>query len=88
MKELFPNVINYISDYKRENGDSEFAIMLQLKESEIFIDDIWMTLKEDGFFALTKHDSIICKKEDENVIRDFITMYFDSIGLEGTLSNK
>ncbi|MCP4761441.1 MAG: hypothetical protein GY870_06640 [archaeon] len=88
LKEVFPNVIEFINNYKKENGSENFAIMLQKIESKMFIDDIWMTLKQDGYFALTKHDSIICKKEDEKYITNFIQMYFDSIGFEGKLSNK
>jgi hypothetical protein len=88
LKEFFPNVINWINEYKKENGSNQFAIMLQKQESQMFIDDIWKELKKQKFFALTKHDCIICKKENENQIREFIQMYFYSIGFEGKLSNK
>lgn len=88
LKEFFPNVIQWINDYKKENGSNQFAIMLQKKESEMFIDDIWKELKKQKFFALTKHDCIICKKEDEQPIREIIEIYFDYIGFEGKLNKK
>lgn len=86
LKKVFPNVIEWINNYKKENGSEQFAIMLQKKESEIFIDHIWKELKRQKYFALTKHDCIICKKEDESAISEFIQMYFDSIGFEGKIN--
>jgi hypothetical protein len=85
LREIFPNVINYINDYKKKNGYKTFAVMLQNKESQIFIDDIWYELKKKGFFCLTKHDSFIVKKEDVKEITEYIQLYFDSIGFEGKL---
>ena len=91
LKEIFPNVINWINNYKETYGSNEFAVMLQTKESEMFISDIWVHLKKKKYFALTKHDCFLVKKEDEDEIREYIQMYFDSIGFEGklkTINNK
>ena len=86
IKQEFPTVIGWINDYKKTYGSEEFAIMLQKTESQMFIDDIWMSLKEDGYFAIPKHDSIICKAEDAAYVKEFIQLYFNSIGFEGRLS--
>jgi hypothetical protein len=84
LKQEFPTVIKWINDYKRSN-DEHFAVMLQKTESNIFIDDIYYELKKQDMFCLTKHDSVMVKKEDEQYIREFITQYFDTIGFNGTL---
>lgn len=76
---LFPAVVKWIDDYKKLNGYENFAIMLQLEESKIFIDDIYHTLKYRELFCLTKHDSIIIKKENEEEVETFLKEYFDSI---------
>lgn len=76
---LFPSVVKWIDDYKKLNGYENFAIMLQQEESKIFIDDIYHTLKDKELFSLTKHDSIIVKKENQDEVEKFLTEYFDSI---------
>lgn len=76
---LFPSVVKWIDDYKKLNGYENFAVMLQLEESRIFIDDIYHSLKEKEMFCLTKHDSIIVRKEDEEEVETFLKEYFDSI---------
>jgi hypothetical protein len=76
---LFPSVVKWIDDYKKENGYENFAIMLQLEESRMFIDDIYHALKDRELFCLTKHDSIIVKKENEEEVETFLKEYFDSI---------
>jgi len=64
LKTLFPSVIKWIDDYKKEHGDESFAIMLQLFESDLFIDNIYKTIKKKKMFCLTKHDSFIVKRKD------------------------
>lgn len=93
VSELFPNVIKWVEDYKAKNGYKQFSIMLQKKESEIFIDDIYGDIKSwrmpNGrllnMFLLTKHDSLIIRREDLAVVTEFVQEYFDSIGFLGRL---
>ncbi len=62
LKELFPSVINWMDEFKISNGDhTQLAIMLQKIEAEIFISDIYYSLKKEGYVVFTKHDSILCK---------------------------
>lgn len=76
---LFPSVVKWIDDYKKVNGYENFAIMLQLEESRIFIDDIYHALKSKGIFCLTKHDSVIVRRNNEEEVETFLKEYFDSI---------
>lgn len=82
---LFPSVCKWIDDYKRQYGYEQFPIMLQKEESKMFIDDIWYSLKEKGLFCLTKHDSVIIKKENEEEVETFLKEYFDSINFVAKL---
>lgn len=80
-KELFPSVIEWINKFKKENGSNKFSITLQKKEAEIFIDNIYEKLK-DKYFMITKHDSIICRKESKTEVTNKIQEYFNEIGFE------
>ena len=83
--ELFPSVMEWINQYKKEHGHKEFPIMLQKEESKIFIDNLYTEIKRKKLFCLTKHDSLIIRKEDLKEIQEYVQEYFDSIGFEGTL---
>ena len=88
LKKIFPTVIKWIDDYKKEDGDNNFAIMLQQHESKIFIDGLLRLIKKEksSLFCLTKHDSLIIKDEDYDRIMAITTSYFSSIGLKYSLS--
>lgn len=88
IKGLFPSVVKWIDDYKEENGDSSFAIMLQRKESEIFIDGILAKIKSKKYLCLTKHDSLIVRTQDREAILELVKAYFNEIGLEYNLDVK
>ena len=60
LKKIFPTLISIIDAYKKNNGDNEFAILLQKRESYIFIDRILHHLANKGYKVLSKHDSILC----------------------------
>lgn len=79
LKTLFPSIVRWIDDYKKVNGSNNFSIMLQRKESEIFIQNVWMILKQEGIFCITKHDSLIIKKEDAKRIREILKELFSKL---------
>lgn len=80
LKDLFPSVVKYIDDYKKQAADSsQFAILLQDFEANIFIDNIFNKLKRDGYFCLTKHDSLIVRKNDAEHILQSVKNYFTEI---------
>jgi hypothetical protein len=84
-KILFPNLLDWINDFKSKNGYENFSIMLQKKESEIFIDGIFKKLIKAKIYSLTKHDSIICKSNDFENVKEIITNYFNKIKFIGTI---
>ncbi len=64
IKLLFPSVVGWIDQYKKKHGDAEFSIMLQRKESELFVDKIFERIKKAKILCFSKHDSMIVRKED------------------------
>lgn len=86
IKELFPSVVKWIDDYKKQNGDDFFSIMLQLKESFIFIDEIFNEIKSKKLFCLTKHDSFIVRENDTTQVLKIVKEYFAKIKFEYKLS--
>lgn len=64
IKELFPSVVGWIDQYKKEHGDAKFSVMLQLTESELFVDRILKRIKKAKMLCFSKHDSMIVRSED------------------------
>lgn len=88
LKELFPTVIKWIDDYKEENGDENFSVMLQQTESSIFIDTILTKVKSKHLFCLTKHDSVIVRESDKDKVMKIIQDHFTSISFQGEVEIK
>ncbi len=83
---LFPNVVTYIERFKKDavaqsgkGAHNEFAIKLQKMESEIFIDNIYFQLKNQGLWCVTRHDSLLVKCRDLEVVKRYLEAYFKSI---------
>lgn len=85
LKKLFPSVVKYVDDYKRKHKYKNFSISLQKIESEIFIDGIWQTIKKEKVFCLTKHDSIIVRKENRELAINVIRDHFEKINFKGRI---
>ncbi|MFZ4106166.1 hypothetical protein [Flavobacterium sp.] len=85
LKKLFPSVIGWIDRYKKAHGDNQFSIMLQNKESEIFIDCLLIRIKKIKLFCLTKHDSLIVRRNDYPRVLDILKEEFAKISLEYSL---
>lgn len=81
-KKLFPTVMQWIDVFKKENGSKNFSITLQRKESEIFIDNLYQRIVDEGLLVFSKHDSLAVKRADEKRVREIIRTYFDEIGFE------
>lgn len=82
---MFPSVMGWINKYKKDKGYGTFPVMLQKKESNIFIDNLYVEIKKKKLFCLTKHDSLIIRRDDLEEVQEFVDEYFDSICFEGTL---
>lgn len=85
LKKLFPSVISWMDRYKKDFGDNQFSIMLQNKESEIFIDCLLTKIKAMQLFCLTKHDSLIVRRNDYAMVLDVLKTEFEKIDLEYSL---
>lgn len=86
MRERFPNLMQWIDEYKSKNGYEQFSIMLQKKESEIFIDGIYNILIAKNIWSLTKHDSVLCKAKDYEKVLHIINKHFKKIKFTGQLN--
>lgn len=85
---MFPNVIKYIDNYKKCYGYKNFSIGLQKRESEIFIDDIYVKLKKANIATITRHDSIIICLGDEEKAWKIINSCFKSINFNCILTRE
>ena len=72
-----PNVIDFIDGYKKEHKYKNFSIELQKRESNIFIDNLLYNIKANGFFCMTKHDSLIVRKSNLEEILQIMRSYFN-----------
>lgn len=88
LKQLFPSVIKWIDDFKKENGDEAFSIMLQKFESKIFIDSVLTKIKKQKLFCVTKHDSVIVREKDLDKVMSLLEAEFGKINLEYKLDIK
>lgn len=85
LKTLFPTVVDIVDSYKTEHGYNTFSIMLQKRESEIFIDGLWNLLKKKKMFCITKHDCLIVKQEDKDKVQKMIKEHFKKIDFKGKI---
>jgi len=87
-KEIFPSVVEWIDNFKKSKStttidrSNKFSIMLQCFESEVFVDNLLMSCINQNIFCITKHDSLIVKKEDEERVRKIMQEYFESINFK------
>jgi hypothetical protein len=85
LKKLFPSVVEIVDNYKKENGYNTFSIMLQKRESEIFIDGLWKQIKSKKIFCTPKHDCLIVKEKDVSKVEEIIKNYFNKIKFKGKI---
>jgi len=83
-KSLFPEVHQWLHNYKKEHGYRNISITLQKMESKLFIDKIYVRLKKRGVFCLTKHDSLIIRVGDLNKIIKIIESVCKKSSFSGT----
>ncbi len=86
-KQRFANVYEHIDSFKKEKKNSSlFSVELQQLESALVIDNLYPNIKELGVFCLTKHDSLIVKKQDEDAVVKVINAYFSHMEFECVLN--
>jgi hypothetical protein len=93
LKKAFPTVIAWMDQFKMMNANtttlsSEHPLsdLLQKIESAIFIDDVYFSLKKQGFLVFSKHDCIMCKASEREVIKKQIEERLDRYGFTYRLS--
>lgn len=83
IKAVFPTVIKYMDDFKFLNGESnQLAIFLQKLEARIFIDNIYLPLRTEGYTIFSKHDSILCKTSQREDIKAKMETILKGFGLQ------
>lgn len=85
IKNLFPNLAEYIKNWKKREGNNEFSITLQTKEAEIFIDGLLARYEDKGYCVITKHDSIIADQELAQEVKRDMENYFRTINFKCTI---
>jgi len=83
LKSLFPSVIDWVDRFKKENGYKKFSVELQKIESNLFIDVLLNKIKTKKLFCLTKHDSLIIRRNDYEPIMEIVTKTSNEIGFGG-----
>ncbi|MCX6272608.1 MAG: hypothetical protein NTU44_15590, partial [Bacteroidetes bacterium] len=85
IKVLFPTVVNWMDEFKRKN-ENDLAVLLQRIESRIFIDHIYMSLREQGYCVYTKHDSILCRESQRAEIKEIMCIILDTYNFKYRLA--
>lgn len=91
LKKKYPVVLSIIEEFKivsnkekeskyDADSDNNFAVFLQCIESEIFIDNILLPLREKGIPCFTRHDSIVVASGYEDEVEVFIKNVFNEFG--------
>ena len=78
----FPNVYAFMKLFKRLNGYEKFSIELQRMEADIMIDNVWYLLKQEGLFAIPRHDSMLLRKSELSRALEIMNGHFDKIGFK------
>lgn len=85
VKKAYPSVFNFISAFKKEFGDNQFSILLQIIESTIFIDAIYPKLLQENIMSISKHDSFLVPQSKLEQSKWIIERELESIRLKGRL---
>jgi hypothetical protein len=92
LMEVFPTVIAWMDEFKKINTENKeltngsLSSILQKTESAIFIDDIYFSLRKQGYQVFSKHDCILCKASEREIIKMRMEERIDRYGFFYTLS--
>lgn len=87
VRELFPITMEYIDNFKKENGYKAFSIMLQKNEANLFIDYLLPNLM-DEFKLFTIHDAFRVKASEADLIEKRINQLLDANNIKIKLRKK
>lgn len=84
----FPTVAKYINEYKSGVKQScEFSIHLQTIESRMFVDHFYNQLKRNGVWVITKHDSLLVKKDSIDEVMSYLSASAATLNFNCTFRN-
>jgi hypothetical protein len=69
---MFPSVAEFIKQFKMKKGYNELAIHLQIVESKLFVDTLYPAIRARYGWVLTRHDSLIVRKEMAVQIKRYV----------------
>lgn len=72
----YPGILNFMYLYKKVNGYTQFAILLQVKESSVVLDNICKKMVQEGIVPCTIHDSWIVETKDVGDAVEIINSFF------------
>ena len=75
---------NYLSKGFGNNYKKSFLDVL-ISEKLVEVDNLYVMIREEDIFCLTKHDSLIVKSCDEFKVRNIIEEYFKNIEFKATI---
>jgi hypothetical protein len=70
-KKLYPTIHNFIIE-NFINKHKTLAFALQVEESNLVVNTIYKQLFEEGIWAATIHDSVVCLKKDKERVRSLM----------------
>lgn len=75
LRKVLPFLVDFCDSFKVANGENQLAITLQTKEAKLFIDGILKECLKLKLIVLSKHDSILCKESDIEIVTTIINKY-------------
>ena len=88
VRDLYPQTMEFIDNYKKENGYKSFSNLLQRTESLIMIDGLLNRLLDKGYDILPIHDAIRVKKSQVEEVKNEIELFFNEINFKCLLRIK
>lgn len=88
LRYIFPKTMNFIDNFKGENGYKRFSNLLQKTESNVMIDGLLNHLMSLGYDVLPIHDAMRVKESEAEEITKICNDYFLSINFNCKIRNK
>lgn len=76
--DMYPNFMEWVRKTKSKKGYKSISINAQITESDLFINDLFLSLEHEKHFAVPFHDSIIVKADEVNFYLDRLINIFEN----------
>lgn len=86
MKEEFPDIVQWLTAYKKKNGYQKPAQKMQSAESDIIINKVCTSAAKEHLIFHQIYDSILCLEEDACVVKEIMEQAFLSKGLSAKIN--